>query len=635
MRMVLQAMVAATGTTAALPQRRSLGVGQTGGQGMVEMANHSENDTTRGVGGSSAGGSRDSIGHGGEHSRGGWMDQWRRAQKGEFQEHRKGLVGFPIPVGAKIPMAGEFIRPRRTEERRELNAGSDGSCSEPDTEGESPSTQGRANNSKRRRWSLEMVIQKKWNAKQWKARSQAFCAKFLSRNTALSRNSKRRQMVLLLKQLKSEPYLPVNQDELTVLAAMLDESKMAAADQYLHEIKLMQVELGGPWDISMERQLVLCKKALNRHKGPEKRAVEVKVEEIKEEAWSRRGKKPSDVDRPAWAYAWATVWMLRAAELVVVKRCHVRVSHQPRTVTLFIPKSKMDQRERGVSRTLQCSCEKDCSPFCAWGLALKLLSEPEKGKKSGYLFPNTRGEKVKKSTMVSSWQKWLNPVMTGHSARRSGAMEYARRGMPLTSISFLGRWKPTAVFRYVEEALQFVPSNENKISFEDCTSRREDVYQELVSETKFMEDLGKGKDNPKKRKPDAQPKMEVKVAQEMKVEDVDELFALAPSRSQGRIAHCVTKAAWGADLDTWATACGWKFARRCEKVTLVTKVPGKAHLCQKCEAIKKGRDVVSGGATLAQMLARTFGSNLKDPKVMTKMNTSQEELGQQAYKKST
>ena len=535
---------------------------------------------------------------------------------------------FPSPSGRRSRW------PRRTEERRKLDAGSDGSSGESGTEIESPSAQGGANNNKRRRGSLEMVIQKKWNAKQWKARSQAFCAKFLSRNTALSRNSKRRQMVLLLKQLKSEPLLPVNQDELTVLASMLDESKMAAADQYLHEIKLMQVELGGPWDISMERQLVLCKKALNRHKGPEKRAVEVKVEEIKEEAWGRRGKKLSDVDKPAWAYAWATVWMLRAAELVVVKRCHVRVSHQPRTVTLFIPKSKMDQRERGVSRTLRCSCERDCSPFCAWGLALKLLAEPEKGNKSGYLFPNTKGEKVKKSAMVSSWQKWLNPVMTGHSARRSGAMEYARRGMPLTSISFLGRWKSTAVFRYVEEALQFVPSNENKISFEDCTSKREDAYQELVSETKFMEDLGKGKDNPRKRKPEPQPKMEVKVVQEMKVEDAEELFALAPSRSQGRIAHWVTKAAWGADLDTWATACGWKFARRCEKVTLVTKVPGKAHLCQKCEAIKKGRDVVSGGATWAQMLARTFGSNLKDPKVTGMMNTSQEELGQQAYKKS-
>ena len=142
MRMVLQAMVAATGTTAAVPQRRSLGVGQTGGQEVVEMVNHPENDTARGMGSSSAGGSRDSIGYGGEHSRGGWIDQWRRTQKGEFQEHRKGLVGFPIPIGAKIPMAGKFIRPRRTEERRELNAGSDGSSGEPDTEVESPSTQG-------------------------------------------------------------------------------------------------------------------------------------------------------------------------------------------------------------------------------------------------------------------------------------------------------------------------------------------------------------------------------------------------------------------------------------------------------------------------------------------------------------
>ena len=47
--------------------------------------------------------------------------------------------------------------------------------------------------------------------------------------------------------------------------------------------------------------------------------------------------------------------------------------------------------------------------------------------------------------------------MTGHSARRSGAVEYVRKGLPLQALSFLGRWKSGVVLNYAEEALQEVP----------------------------------------------------------------------------------------------------------------------------------------------------------------------------------
>ena len=112
--------------------------------------------------------------------------------------------------------------------------------------------------------------------------------------------------------------------------------------------------MGGEWGLTLERQLKMCKAALSRNKGPEKRAKEVVVDNLKEDTWNELGVRQADLVRPAWSYAWATVWMLRAAEAAKVLVKHVSIKHSPRHVTLFIPISKMDQKGKGVSRTLQC-----------------------------------------------------------------------------------------------------------------------------------------------------------------------------------------------------------------------------------------------------------------------------------------
>ena len=83
---------------------------------------------------------------------------------------------------------------------------------------------------------------------------------------------------------------------------------------------------------------------------------------------------------------------------------------------------------------------------------------------------------------------------------------------------------------------------------------------------------------------------------EVKLNDVENSNTpLAPKRGGGKIAHWVSKAAWGLDLNDWATACGWKFAKRFEKVQLTTEVPAIAHkVGSKCESILKGRDLRHG-----------------------------------------
>ena len=214
--------------------------------------------------------------------------------------------------------------------------------------------------------------------------------------------------------------------------------------------------------------------------------------------------------------------------------------------------------------------------------------------------------------MVRNWQKFLAKDMGGHSARRSGAMAHARAGMGVTSISYLGRWRSTAVFRYVEEALQFLPSN--SVSGEGKTEKEQEedgtLRGECISSEQFMMDQSRSSSE-KEEKTIEVKKKEIynnTYVSEVKIDEVDQVYAVAPRRGGGRIAHSVSRAAWGVDLDSWSTTCGWRFAKRFEKVQLMTNIPAKAHKCSKCESIMKGRDVVIGGLTLAQMLSKQFNN---------------------------
>ena len=329
--------------------------------------------------------------------------------------------------------------------------------------------------------------------------------------------------------------------------------------------------------------------------------------------WNTLGIRPADLIRPAWRYAWATVWMLRAAGAAKVLVRHVSIKHSPRHVTLFIPVSKMDQKAKGVSRTLQCCGLKECHRWCAWGLALKTLAAHKSGKPGDALFPLVNGRKPKKSGMVRNWQKFLAKDMGGHGARRSGAMAHARAGMGVASISYLGRWRSTAVFRYVEEALQFLPSNSasNEGKTEKCQEEDGTTRGDCMSSEQFLMNQAGAPSEPKEERIIEVKKKEVHnntYVSEVKIDEADHVYAVAPRRGGGRIAHSVSRAAWGVDLDSWSTACGWRFAKRFEKVQLMTNIPAKAYKCSKCESIMKGRDFVIGGLTLAQMLSNQFSS---------------------------
>ena len=186
----------------------------------------------------------------------------------------------------------------------------------------------------------------------------------------------------------------------------------------------------------------MCKKALIRNKGPVKRALESKVENIKEDTWTLAGTSADNGINPALAYSWACLWMLREIEASECKWEHVQVNSQRKTVSLTIPISKMDQDARGIKRTLQCCGESVCSRFCVWNVWNRIQTEfPRKRPKRGHIFTDKFKGKLSKRKMIESWRKATHTQVTGHSARRSGAMEHVRRGMQLQELAFLGRWE--------------------------------------------------------------------------------------------------------------------------------------------------------------------------------------------------
>ena len=457
--------------------------------------------------------------------------------------------------------------------------------------------------------SLDRAVMLAGKPKELKKAKETFVKRFLAANTLAAKNSKRGRVMEIAKAAGCGKVFPLTRDIITLVGTALDEAKIQSGDQYINELKLMHIEDGHNWCAPLERQMYLVKLALKRHKGPEQRAHEVKPEDVEALTWEAKCSKYRGHQRPAWSYAFACVWMLRAAEAVRVKVKHLRLDHLTKTVSIHIPFSKMDQRGKGATRTLTCMCwDGNCGRWCAWGLSLRALAEHTVENGEAMLFKGvTKNNRsvVSKAQMVSGWKRDVCDKITGHSARRSGAMHYTREGLDVATISFLGRWKSSAVLRYIEEALSQMPANMKKPTGVTVDSGKEAASEEMV-----------GNNNPAEELPVARTETVVheKVVKFVKDKeaiiipadpDEEDMWAIS-NHSRGRVAHIVTKASWGLDLDEWQTHCGWHFEQRFVKVQLVRSPPKTAKICSKCGAAREQRDKVNGGCNVAQLMAKTL-----------------------------
>ena len=196
----------------------------------------------------------------------------------------------------------------------------------------------------------------------------ALRGKMFAKSTLASKASKRRKLCDVLTQVKGDSnFFPLSPEELELVGAVLSECDLKAGEQYINEVKLMQLEAGWNWDEVMERQLAMIKRALRRDAGPDRRAVEVKPESVTlEDPGSIPVSEPGKPSFPKMVYVFAAVWMLRSGEIAELENHHLVLDPERTMASLTIPKSKMDQSGKGVKRTLCCCREKPCRSTCPW-----------------------------------------------------------------------------------------------------------------------------------------------------------------------------------------------------------------------------------------------------------------------------
>lgn len=154
------------------------------------------------------------------------------------------------------------------------------------------------------------------------------------------------------------------------------------------------------------------------------------------------------------------VWMLREVELAAIRHEHIKMDFTTRRVSFTLPVSKTDQKAVKTTRVLQCLCEdKVRLPSCPWFTSARLVD--------GVMNLDTQAACINvkknlgcKAQLIADWRRLFDPQVSGHSARRAGALRYIHLGWAIPRVAYLGRWRSNVIYEYVQEALASLPANQ-------------------------------------------------------------------------------------------------------------------------------------------------------------------------------
>ena len=282
----------------------------------------------------------------------------------------------------------------------------------------------------------------------------------------------------------------------SILAATLKNEKYKAIKPYLIEAKMMHLDAGGEWSLAWDRKFKLCMKAAGRDSGPVKKA-----KEVNKDAWAAERKttesKRKDPDKEKIsvtmaraAFAVATHWMLREVELSELRREDFEFDYKKKLVTLKLKKHKTDTEARGTVRVLQCTCSSDCGWKCPYTATWRLAVCGGETKSQlhcvddDFILTTVKGQKVKKWEIVKVWKELYGDDVTGHSPRRTGALQYIREGWTIAQVAFLGRWRSQVIYDYAKEALETTPVNACGIFDKEMAPEKAKKYEPISNSMK-------------------------------------------------------------------------------------------------------------------------------------------------------
>jgi len=291
-------------------------------------------------------------------------------------------------------------------------------------------------------------------------------------------------------------------------------------------------------------------------------------------------------------------WLLREIELVNLRVGDVKLRGQ--LASLRIRVNKTDTEAISATRTLQCCGRSACEAKCPMAALLRQLArhqdlkhDHERKRDMPLFFDPITLKTLTKAATVQSWRTLVRPGVnvTGHSARRTGALRLARDGWGIGQLMFLGRWRSLQVaLGYVEEALADIPANFVSLTSEGPHGRPPSPQQRQTPKVEPKEEPQSPASPPSPPSPATPPSPPSPPSPGDLPDECDIWWVCAPGQP---LAHIVDEAACTGLPQFWAAKCGWKFG----EVTLNFMTnPRREDLglrpCKKCE---RGRGTPVGG----------------------------------------
>jgi len=254
--------------------------------------------------------------------------------------------------------------------------------------------------------------------------------------------------------------LPLVPQTVALLGAALKAGGYRSGYSYLSIAKKEHALAHFSWTSELGIALTDAKRSIERGIGPSKSAETFGLEKLADSSGRRlrpvRGEPICLVDTGICM----ALWLLRGLEAASILGEQAFVDENESLATVDLGPTKTDPEGRGCKRTLFCACGK------SQGLVSKaticpvhsLLAVFEARRSLGLtgkhpLFPQANGKATSASGVKHAFAALLKVSVGEHSFRREGAQFYARRGVELPIIQFLGRWGSDTVKRYVGEAL--------------------------------------------------------------------------------------------------------------------------------------------------------------------------------------
>eukprot|EP00973_Karenia_brevis_P006589 895586-Karenia_brevis.AAC.1 len=191
----------------------------------------------------------------------------------------------------------------------------------------------------------------------------------------------------------------------------------------------------------------------------------------------------------------ASMWMMRGAEAAAVLAEQTHVASDETSATIDLGPTKTNPEGRECPRTLNCCCHSVNAPApCPVHALVRVLAARRQYNLVGKdaLFATCLGTAPSREAVIGTIRKVAGcSRATEHTMRRSGAQYFARNGVDVRHIEFIGRWGAQTVMRYIGQALgqqAATASTQAATRVASPATSMQDLQEQLVALARRVED---------------------------------------------------------------------------------------------------------------------------------------------------